>query len=154
MDTQLRKTWLGTGGGLTAAKFWVQPSHLWESGMFFGQRIKGKHTPLCVKMWPLPPLFIFPGNSASVSRMVTRWDQPLGDRSMESGFSHHKITSSAKHELPFLASVSLGLDCRVISAGSLSLVDIKIRGTLGIWQKGVWEAKSWALEGGGLEEEI
>ena len=31
-----------------------------------------------------------------------------GDWGMESGFSHQKVTSSAKHQLPSVASVSLG----------------------------------------------
>lgn len=45
---------------------------------------------------------------------------------MESGFSHQKVTSSAKHELPSVASVSLGPDCRDINPGSLALADVKI----------------------------
>lgn len=46
---------------------------------------------------------------------------------MESGFSHQKVTSSAKHELPSVASVSLGLDCKAINPAPSPLQTLKYR---------------------------
>lgn len=101
MDTQLKKN-VAVGRGRTGC------SNIWGSAIPF-VRIRNvlwtkdqrrAYSSPCWAVAHSPPLFIFAGNSASVSLMVKRWDQPLGDRSMESGFSHQKVTSSAKHELP------------------------------------------------------
>lgn len=72
---------------------------------------------------------------------------------MESGFSHQKLTSSAKHDLPFVAGVSLGLDCRAINPGSFTLWTLKYRA---LWESGrrvCGRGGAGLQEGGGVGED-